>query len=366
MTTQSPFAGTFPADTVYETIGDATVPWRLTSLDEEYAALRNSTAIFDLSGCGLVSVTGPDAEPLLTRLLTREVEFLSPESSVIGLFLDDDATPLDIVTVYRTDDGFLVETSVGRGTSTLEHLQRNADGDVEVRLVNDEMTLFGFEGPDAWAVTDGLFDERITGLPFQGVRPLTVDGAPATVFRTGFTGEFGFKVLVARDDAAAAWSKAAQHAVPIGHEALEVAMLEFRQPILHREAANENAAVIRAGLNWLVDREKEDFLGRDALLEASEAEPDAVPVCFVCDDATLASGARIGAEGQALGIVVHVVRSPGVGGMCGVAHVAPDCAASGVVFEVIGSSSTVRTVSAPMRIPTSWGEMITAQAQEAG
>lgn len=360
MRSQSPFAEVLPPTVAYEAIGDAVVPWRYSEPDAEYAALRTSAAVVDLDGCGLIAVDGPQADALLERVFTRDVEFLSPESSVMGLLLDDEARPVDLVTVFRSDTGFVIETSVGRGASTLAYLEEAGVGDAAINRVDDR-TMFGFEGPAAWSVADELFDEPITGLPFQGVRHVTVDGVDATVSRTGVTGEFGFKVICSLEHAATIARKAARHARPIGHEALEVAMTEFRQPLLHREASDDDATVITSGLNWLVDLEKETFVGREALVRQREAGPSGLPVCFVTDlDA--APGAAIGADGEQLGRIVHSVRSPGVGGWCGMARVRPDCAASGLVFSLPAGTGTVRTVSAPIVIPTSWGALVSSLA----
>jgi aminomethyltransferase len=362
MTIESAFISAFPADTAYETIGDARVPWHFTTVAAEYGALRSRTALFDLSGCSLVRVSGRGAEDLMTFEFTREVEFLSRETSIIGLLLDDDGTPLDLVTVYRVDDGFLVETSVGRGTATVEHLTRVAPPDTQIERLAD-IALLGFEGPQAWTVVEELLDEPVSGLPFQGTRPVTSDGISATISRTGFTGEFGFKLMVERADANAIWNKAAMTATPAGQATLEIAMTEFRQPVLHREADIGAGSVIRSGLNWLVDLEKEDFRGRDALLGARADGSRSLPVCFVSDAPLVEIGAPIASTDEVLGHIVHALQSPDRDGWCGVAQVRADVAASGLVFALANTAGTVQTVSAPIRIPTSWGELIGAMQE---
>jgi aminomethyltransferase len=362
--TSSPFAASFPASTSYETIGDASVPWTFTSVDE-YAALRGASALLDLSGAGLIAVEGPDAEPFLSSLFTRDIEFLSPETSVMGMLLADDGIPLDVVTILRTDEGFLVETSIGCGSATFDHLQAHTgEHDVQVERRDGDTALLGFEGPASWVVAGDLLDEPITGLPFQGVRPVTIGGIETLISRTGFTGEFGFKISVDREHAVELWEKLAEHATPAGHAALEIAMTEIRQPIIHRELAGAEPGVISCGFNWLVDLEKEEFLGRDALLDARDSGDARLAVTFVSNAAALEAGAMVGADGEAMGEVVHVVRSPGLDAWCGIARVDADCAGSGLVFAVVGTDETVRTMSAPVRIPTSWGELITAQMEQ--
>lgn len=355
MNRRSAFEAAFPAATAYATIGDADVPWRFESLEQEYAAIRGSAGLIDLSGCGLIAVDGPDAVDDLGRAVTREIEFVSPETSTMGMILDEGGSPLDIVTVYRVDEGFLLETSVGRGSGTCEHLRRICGGDTRVRLVTDELAMLVFEGPRARFVADKVLDEPMAGLPFQAVRPATVCGVDVTISRTGFTGEFGFKIIGPREHALALWQRAAEHARPAGHEALEVAMVEVRQPLLHREV-DGRTTIAEAGFNWLVDLQKDAFTGRAAILAGREAGTTMLPVSFVCAAAHLAPGTPIGAGDEILGRIVHAVQSPETGEWRGIARVARDCAASGVRFDVLASDAVLRTVSSPIRVPTSWGQ----------
>ncbi len=135
-------------------------------------------------------------------------------------------------------------------------------------------------------------------------------------------------------------------------------MLEFRQPLLQREVVPEPDAVVRGGFNWLVELDKDYFIGRDALIAAHRQPAAVLPVCFVSDAPVLAPGDMIGSSGEALGRIVHAVRSPEDEQWRGVAHVERTCAASGLVFTVTGTPHTVRTVSAPIRVPTSWGGLL--------
>lgn len=363
MTKASPCASAPPAAET-RTIGDSEVPWRYTTLEDEYRALRDRSGALDLSSVGVIAVEGDYSGEFLGRLFTREIDFLSPETSITGLLLAEDAAPLDVVTVMKTDDGFLLITSVGRGTTTFEHLQAQVEPDDEV-TVDDrsgDSVVLGWEGTKSWDVAESFVDEPITGLPFQGVRSVNVDGVPATIVRTGYTGEFGFQAIVPADAAASLWAKLTGLATPAGHEALEVAMVEVRQPILHREVDPEGD-VVSAGLNWMVDLEKDEFLGRDALIELRDAAPEVLPVGFVTDvDVTrVAAGAAIRARDVEIGRIVHAVHSPDLGA-CGIARLRADVAASmlTVAFDTTDGVAELRTVSAPARVPTSWSAMLGA------
>lgn len=353
---EGPLTALQPSSTVEEAIGSAVVPWRYGTVGSEYEAIRNGIGVIDLTGAGLWHLSGPGAVDYLQSVFSRDVAYLTAERSTMGIVLDDDGTPLDICTAYRVEDGFLVETSVGRAGSA--RLAEDAPVDVEVVDVRDELVLIGFEGPRAWVGAAALLDDVIDGLPFQGVRRVHAGGTEMMVARSGVSGEFGFKVAAPVDAAGDVWRQLCTTGEPCGHKAVEIAMTEIRQPLLHRELLDDGT-VLRCGLNWLLDFDKEQFRGREAVTAAWEAGPDQLPVSFVgaSDGAGVPQpGAEVMSGTERVGKVVHAVESPGLGALCGIARVDHELAASGLGFTVAGDGVelAIRTASSPVTTPTSW------------
>jgi glycine cleavage system aminomethyltransferase T len=345
------------APTEHQTIGGSEVPWIQTSYEDDYLAIRHGAALIDLSGASLISVTGTGALPMMQRLFSRDVAYLTFETSTMGLFLDEDGHVIDISTVYRVDGGFWVETSVGNGDRLQQHFRENADPNVELGVV--DRLIFDVEGPQAWQTLDSVVDEPASGLPFQGVRATTAAGCPVLVSRSGFTGEFGAKLLVAPSDGPQVWEALAASATPAGHRALETAMLEVRQPVLHRETTGD-PSVGAAAYNWLVDHDKEEFLGHEHVLPSIQ-EPASRTLCFVTD-AEVASGSEVATTDRTVGSVVFAAYSPGAGRHIGIARVTPEVAASGLTFGVRTADGLVPapSTSSPIVVPSSW-QVVVAQ-----
>jgi aminomethyltransferase len=117
--------------------------------------------------------------------------------------------------------------------------------------------------------------------------------------------------------------------------------------------------VMRCGLNWLVELEKDDYAGREALMAQRDAGPDVLPVSFTVEgNVALPTGAKVTAAGELeIGAVVHSVYSPHLSKVVGVARVGAEWAASGLELEVEHATEgalPLRTVSAPFLIPLSW------------
>ncbi|MEW9555575.1 aminomethyltransferase family protein [Nonomuraea sp. NPDC050783] len=347
----SVLATTHPTDTVYGEVGDATVPLRFASTGEEYGVLRERAALLDLGGHRLIEITGPAAVDFAQRLLARDVEYLTSDRCMMSLVLDDDGQVVDQVVAFGREDGLLLESSCGAGDRLLEHLRAHQEDGVEITDRSGDLTAIGLEGPYAWGVVGRLIDAELASLPFESVAEATWDGVDIVFARTGLTGEYGYQVIVPIEAAATLWARALEHATPAGLEALELAMLEVRQPIPRHEAT-PGATVIEIGANWLVDVTKDEFVGKDAVVEAFEAGGGRRTIGFTGCAGIPTPGTRVQAGGQDVGEIVHAVHSVGLGATLGLARVDPDLAAAGLDLTVAGQ--TVTTLTSPYIVPKSW------------
>jgi aminomethyltransferase len=352
----SPLRDKLGAGTIYEAIGDTEAPWVYTDVDAEHAELRKNAGVIDHCAIGLIAITG-DTEDFLARVLARDVEYLSPEQCTTSLILDTEGRPVDIVTVYALDEGVLLETSFGRGEATAAFLESQADGAVTITSINDRRTVIGIEGPYAWGVVGRLIDEEFTALPYESVVETDWNDQPILFARSGFTGEYGYKVILDHETAAEFWDAATQEVEPVGQAALEVAMLEVRQPIFYRECGVGDT-VLSCGWNWLVDLSKREANGRDALDELIAGGSPTLTIGFATDDPMPVSpSGAVFAAGERIGRVVHAAHSSKLGTTLGIARVDRDFAAAGLRLEVETTASSpqgVTSLSSPYVVPTSW------------
>ncbi len=309
--------------------------------------------LVDLTSVGRIRVAGTGVLAFLQRMVARDIEYLFPERSLTTLLLDDDAKPIDIVIVHKVQGGYLLETSFGRGEATLAHLQGHADDGVEVTDVSAEATMIGLEGPFAWELLRQVFEPQLTGLPFQGVAASTWQGEDILVTRTGYTGEYGYKLHLPPELAPKAWEVLGAEAPPLGFEALEISMLELRQPMLHRELGDDGN-VIACGFNPLAELDKDDYVGKDALLAQKEEGVGLRTIGFAAEgDEVPPAGTTVVAGGELeIGRVLHAVRSPGLGHVIGLLRIDEEWSAHGLELDAGGT--TVTTVPAPFLIPLSW------------
>jgi glycine cleavage system aminomethyltransferase T len=358
MSIHSPLVPNYPPGVQTDTIDGASVPWRFGDVAEEYRALREGVGVFDLSPFGRLEVSGRGAQETLQWRLSREIGYLADDRSIIALLLEDNGEPADVVAVSRQPGGYIVETAPGRTDRCRDLLASSGGADVNVEESTRVATI-GLEGPFAWQVIGREIDARLTGLAYQASGTAEVEGSSVRVSRSGFTGEYGYKITGDEETITSLWRRFTDDHCAVGYDVLERAMLEVRHPVVRRELT-PGATVVSAGLNWLVELDKPEFAGRSAIEEQAQ-HAVALPIGFTGGPIDVAEGAAVLAEDIEVGEVAFTIDSPGLGATLGLARLDPTWHAAGVDLEIAtnGDRNGIRTLSSPYVIPKSWSVQIT-------
>ena len=183
-------------------------------------------------------------------------------------------------------DKFLVVPNAGNAKVVAAALaERGAEGfDVVVEDASAETSLIAVQGPKAEAILLRLVPaaqhELVTELKYYAAVevPFMVGGASQDLLlaRTGYTGEDGFEIFVANDDAAALWQALVAIAedgelTPAGLASRDSLRLEAGMPLYGNELSRDGNPYA-AGLGPVVSLAKEgDFVGKAALAAMKEA-----------------------------------------------------------------------------------------------
>lgn len=339
---------------------EARLPWTMRTFEEEYDALRQHAALFDLSYLTTVELTGNDAADLLQYACARDVSYLLPEKVLISAVLGPSGQVRDVVLIRKSDAGFLLESSIGCGSALLGHLVE-VGGRLEDLVVLREEALLGVEGPFAWKCIAEVLGPLAGSLPFQASCSVSWKGCDVQVVRCGSTAEYGFRVRASDTISAELWRTISKLAVPAGYRALELAQLEARHPTPHRECS-AGESVTECGFNWLVEPFKPDYCGRDAMQEAciQGRQARTIGVSWK-ENESVPPGARVVVGGMhEIGSIIWSEFSPGRQEMIGLARVDAQWAAAGLACQVEneGGLAEAQTEAAPYVVPRSWSTPI--------
>src|SRR5262249_61946491 len=92
-----------------------------------------------------------------------------------------------------------------------------------------ELPMICVQGPTSRELLQGLTDADLSGLRYFRFwsEPVKVAGVPATVLRTGFSGEIGFELVTDLDSVVPLWEAlTAAGGRPFGLEAIDLARIE--------------------------------------------------------------------------------------------------------------------------------------------
>jgi aminomethyltransferase len=249
--------------------------------DLEYAAIRGTAALIDVTPLFKYRLRGPDAAALLDRIVTRDVTRCSVGQVLYTPWCDPEGKVIDDGTVTRLEDDRFRLTSAH---PNLRWLHQNAVGmEVDIADETTETAALSLQGPSARDILAGVADVDLAGLRFFRATPARLGGIPVTVTRTGYTGDLGFEIWVTNERAEALWdllvaTGAPYGLLPTGLLAMDLARIEAGLLLIDVDYVSARRAMIEPqksspfelNLGWTVAREKGPFVGQRAL--AAERE----------------------------------------------------------------------------------------------
>jgi aminomethyltransferase len=248
------------------------MPVEYTGLISEHQAVRKAAGLFDVSHMGEFELRGPGALPFLQRVTSNDVAKLVDGQAQYSSLPTDAGAPVDDIIVYRRGpERFLVVVNAANIEKDFRWLQSKGPSDCELVDKSNDYALIALQGPAAVSILQPLVSVDLSGLGYYRFAEGQVAGRPALVSRTGYTGEDGFELFVAPDDAAPLWRGLIETGrdkglVPAGLGARDTLRLEARM-CLYGQDMDETTTLVEAGLGWIVslDEPKGDFPGRAVL-----------------------------------------------------------------------------------------------------
>jgi aminomethyltransferase len=241
----------------------------------EYTAIRNGASVYDLCPMVKYRITGPEAAAFLNRLTLRDAGKLPVGAVHYTAWCDDDGKLLDDGTLFRHGpEDYLICCQERH----LPWFLDSASGfQVTVAEVTRDIAALSLQGPCSASVLAAAGFDVMALKPFRMTR-FAFGGGQITVSRTGFTGDLGYELWMAPDQALPVWdhlmSAGAPWGIrPIGTDALNLARIEAGFIITNLDFVPAHQALredrprspLEMGLGWMIDWDKGPFTGRRAL-----------------------------------------------------------------------------------------------------
>ncbi len=335
------------------------MPVQYSGIVEEHRTVRKAVGLFDVSHMGEFEIAGPGALAVLQRVTTNDVAALAVGQVQYSLLCYPDGGIVDDLTLYRLgDDRFMMTVNAANIDKDWAWVTSQGKGNAQWRNISAETALLAVQGPRAESLVGRLADVDVTTIGYYRLKSGRVAGVPAMISRTGYTGEDGFELYIAADQAERLWSALldagkSDGIMPVGLGARDTLRLEMKYA-LYGNDIDQTTNPIEAGLGWVIKLAKGDFIGRSPIEKVKAEGPRRKLVGFeMVDRAVARHGYRVLKDGAEVGTVTSGSYGPQVDRYIGVGYVATPYSKVGdaIEVEVRGKAQRAKVVQTPFYPP---------------
>ena len=244
--------------------------------EHEYNAIRNASALIDVSPLYKYLITGGDAARFVDRIITRDVSKMTVGQVYYTPWCDEHGKVIDDGTVTRLEDQKFRWTAAD---PSLRWFTQNAVGlDVHLEDISEQVAALALQGPTSARLLRAVSDVPIDALKYFRVARGSIAGIAVEISRTGYTGDLGYEVWMLASDAIRVWDALMDGGKPFdikpaGMLALDVARIEAGLLLIDVDFFSSKKAMIETqkyspyemGLGRLVSPNKGRFIGQQAL-----------------------------------------------------------------------------------------------------
>ena len=226
---------------------------------KEHLHTRAAAGLFDVSHMGQVVVRAKsgsyeDAALEMERLVPVDVLGLGEMRQRYAMFTDPNGGILDDLMLANLGDHIFVVVNAGCKDDDIALMRANLSETCEIDVLDDR-ALLALQGPQAEVVLARL-QPSVADMRFMDVaKDVDLDGITVTLSRSGYTGEDGYEISVANEDAVALARKllAMEEVEPIGLGARDSLRLEGGL-CLYGHDIDTTTTPVEAALNWAIQK----------------------------------------------------------------------------------------------------------------
>ena len=276
---------------------------------QKYWLLRQKAAMFDVPEKP-IEISGPDAAAFLEKVMTRKVSTIKEGRGYYSLA----CTPqggifMDGVIFKFSENKFWYVQADGPFEDWLLAHSKGFD----VKILDPKSRVIQIQGPASIDIMKAASNGKINeNMQYYRSGFFDLGGQNLYVSRSGFTNELGFEIYSDgfKTDHLALWDHLMNCGKPFGMELSATRAMTIRriEAGIFGNLTDIDTTInpFEAGLGFCVNMDKEDFIGRDALLNKDKG------TCLfglTCETETPVSGSKVIDEDKIVGHITAGVHS---------------------------------------------------------
>lgn len=316
----------------------------------EHEAVRRHAGLFDVSHMGEVEVKGPDAFGFVQNLVTNDVEMLENNQILYTFMCYTNGGVVDDLLVYKfSNEHFYLVINAGNIEKDFQWMLDNKGlYNVEITNISSEVAEIAIQGPKAQKILQKISNMDLDEIKFFYLkRDVLVDGVKCLISRTGYTGEDGFEVYVSVGEIEKLWRRLLivgeeEGLKPAGLGARDTLRFEASLPLYGNELS-QDITPLEAGFGYFVKLQKNNFIGKGALLKQKEEGLKRKLVGFEMKDRGIPRhGYDVNMLGEKIGVVTTGYLSPTLKKNIGLALIDANYSALGTEIEIVVRNKSLK------------------------
>lgn len=242
-----------------------------TGVITEHMAVRQQAGLFDVSHMGEIMCTGKQALENLNMILTNDFTDMEDGQARYSVMCNEHGGCVDDLIVYKVaDEKYFIVVNASNKDKDYAWMCDHCFGEAKFEDISSKVGQIALQGPKSKEIISKLAAaESIPEKYYYAVFDAEVAGMKCCVSQTGYTGEFGYEIYMAAEDAVKMWNALLEAGkeeglIPCGLGARDTLRMEAAMPLYGHEM-NDDINPIETGLGFAVKRKKDAFIGKEFL-----------------------------------------------------------------------------------------------------
>lgn len=319
------------------------LPVQYEGIIPEHEAVRNAAGIFDVSHMGEIEIKGKEALNYVNYIVTNDIVGLQDNGVIYTFMCYENGGVVDDLLVYKfsSEHFFLVVNASNVDKDYAWMLENKGNFDVDIKDTSNTISEVALQGPKAQEILQKLTAENLSNIKFFCCkRDCIISGIKCLVSRTGYTGEDGFEIYTSNNKITTIWEEILkvgkeEGIKPTGLGCRDTLRFEAALPLYGNELSKD-ITPLEAGLGFFVKLNKENFIGKDALVKQKEEGLKRKTVGFEMKDKGIPRhGYEVVVDGKTIGFVTTGYFSPTLKKNIGIALIDSNYSELGTYIDII-------------------------------
>ena len=251
------------------------IPFAVADTKSEYSNIRNAVGITDFSFMQKFRINADEGIDFLDSIFPGNVAKIR-FCRLLHTFLADEQGELmaDCYIANNDEDFIILCESIVSDQVLKDLFDKHGAQEAGLKDITNEQAIISIDGYKAWAVVKEIFGSDVLGLPYLSIETYPFEGKNISFFRAGKTSEFGYLIMADKDIAPLLMERLLEESEKHQGGLCGLAIhndlrLEGRFFNIFSEGQRVKDP-LPLGLQWMIDFDKESFVGRMPIIQARE------------------------------------------------------------------------------------------------